>query len=153
MVFQSSESTIERSGTSWASSTGVRRSMQANRPRGTSVEVALRKALFTRGLRFFKDRRPLPKLRCEADVVFPRLRIAVFVDGCFWHGCPLHATRPVLHGDWWGRKLDRNMERDRTNGAILASAGWKVLRFWEHQSIDEMASQTEKLVRASSTAH
>jgi DNA mismatch endonuclease, patch repair protein len=123
--------------------------MQANRPRGTSIEVTLRKALFKRGLRFFKDRRPLPNLRCEADVLFPRRKIAVFVDGCFWHGCPLHATRPVLHGEWWGRKLDRTIERDRTNGAVLAAAGWKVLRFWEHQSIDEMARRTEKLVRSS----
>jgi len=109
--------------------------------------------LFRRGLRFFKDYRPLPELRCEADVVFPRLKIAVFVDGCFWHGCPEHATRPAIHREWWGRKLDRTIERDTANGAILASSGWSVVRFWEHQSVDEMADQTESLVRVQMTAY
>jgi len=127
--------------------------MQSNRPHGTSVEVALRRALFKRGLRFFKDRRPLAELRCEADVVFPRLKIAVFVDGCFWHGCPKHATRPLIHREWWGRKLDRTIERDKANSAVLASEGWKVVRFWEHQSIKEMADLTERFVRTRTASH
>src|SRR5262249_21357027 len=85
---------------SWASSPRVRRSMQSNRPRNTAPEVALRSALHRAGLRFFKHRQPVPGLRCEADIIFPGPRVAGFVDGCFWHGCPPHPTFPKTHPDW-----------------------------------------------------
>jgi DNA mismatch endonuclease (patch repair protein) len=117
---------------SWASTPGVRRSMQSNRPRNTAPEIALRSALHRAGMRFWKHRRPIQGVRCEPDVVFPRIRLAVFVDGCFWHSCPDHATRPVANGDWWARKLEGNVARDRRNTETLQAAGWTVLRIWEH---------------------
>lgn len=72
----------------------------------------------------------LPRRR--ADIVFSRARIAVFVDGCFWHSCPDHATRPTRNAAWWAEKLAKNVARDRETDAVLISAGWTVLRFWEH---------------------
>jgi DNA mismatch endonuclease (patch repair protein) len=88
----------------------------------------------------------LPYLRCEADVVFPKIRLAVFLDGCFWHGCPEHATRPVAHGEWWGRKLDRNKVRDEQNGERLRQAGWTVLRIWVHESQQTAVARIKALV-------
>jgi len=131
---------------SWASSPGVRRSMQSNRPRNTSIELALRSALHRSGLRFWKHRRPVPGLRCEADILFPRIRLAVFVDGCFWHGCPEHATRPVRNGEWWAAKLDGTISRDRRNDESLAAAGWIVLRVWEHEPITQAADTINGVV-------
>lgn len=79
------------------------------------------------------DRAPLPKMRRRADLVFPRARVAVYVDGCFWHRCPLHATAPKNNAEWWDAKLAGNVARDRDTDACLADAGWRVLRFWEHE--------------------
>lgn len=101
--------------------------MQSNRPKDTSLELAVRSALHREGLRFRKNARPLAELRCVADITFPALRLAVFVDGCFWHGCPQHATRPAINREWWAEKLDRNIERDRLNDDRLGSAGWTVV--------------------------
>src|SRR4051812_29474861 len=98
-----------------ASSDASRRSMVANSGRESELEMALRKELFARGLRFRKHLRVLPGLRCTPDVVFTRPRVAVFVDGCFWHRCPTHGTDPATSADWWRRKLDANVERDRRN--------------------------------------
>jgi DNA mismatch endonuclease (patch repair protein) len=136
------------SGESWASSEGVRRSMQSNRPTGTSVEAQIRSGLHRAGLRFKKNGRPIAGLRCEVDVVFPRQKVAVLVDGCFWHGCPIHATRPVINGDWWAAKLDRNMERDRSNDQRLLGAGWTVLRLWEHEPVDIAVARVVSTVQA-----
>lgn len=72
-------------------------------------------------------------MRCRADIVWRGLRLAVFIDGCFWHGCPEHATRPKANGAWWAEKLDGNIQRDRRTDAELTSRGWTVLRFWEHE--------------------
>jgi DNA mismatch endonuclease (patch repair protein) len=123
---------------SWASSLGVRRSMQSNRPRDTQPEVLLRCSLHHAGIRFFKHTRPVIGVRCEADLVFPRKRLAVFVDGCFWHGCPLHATWPATNREFWQQKLTRNRARDRTYDRALVDAGWHVLRLWEHMSLVDM---------------
>jgi DNA mismatch endonuclease (patch repair protein) len=131
---------------SWASSPAVRRSMQHNRPRNTSTEVALRSALHRAGLRFFKHRRPLPDLRCEPDIVFPRVRLAVFVDGCFWHSCPDHGSLPKLNGEWWRAKLEATRARDRRNDEALQVAGWTVLRVWEHDSLDEVVDRIRHLI-------
>lgn len=103
--------------------------MQAVRSRDTAPELTLRRALHARGLRY----RLYAKLPGKPDLVFPRARVAVFVDGCYWHGCPLHATRPKTNADWWAAKLDRNMERDREVDAALAATGWRVIRMWAHQ--------------------
>jgi DNA mismatch endonuclease, patch repair protein len=115
--------------------------MRSNRGKDTGIEVSIRSALHRSGLRFLKHRRPLPDVRCEADIVFPRLKLAVFIDGCFWHGCPQHATRPVTHGEWWAAKLDRTMARDIANRERLQAEGWSVLRVWEHDSSDFAAQQ------------
>ena len=120
-----------------------RMSRQARRD--TAPEIALRKALHRRGLRFRVDR-PLPDLpRRRADVLFSRAHIAVFVDGCFWHECPEHGTQPMSNVEWWSTKLARNVERDRETDAHLRDRGWAVLRFWEH---DDMATAAAVVQRA-----
>jgi DNA mismatch endonuclease (patch repair protein) len=119
-------------GASWASTVGVRRSMQSNRPKNTGPELAVRSALHRAGLRFRIHYRPLRGIKREVDIAFTGPRVAVFVDGCFWHGCPLHATRPATNVEWWATKLDGNIGRDRLTDEALTKAGWLVLRFWEH---------------------
>lgn len=114
--------------------------MQGNQ-RGTRPEVAVRSALHRRGLRFRKNVRPERGLRCEADIVFRRERVAVFVDGCFWHGCPRHGRVPRTNGDYWSAKLARNAARDDRNGRALKSAGWAVIRVWEHDAVDDVADR------------
>jgi DNA mismatch endonuclease, patch repair protein len=118
---------------SWASSDAVRRSMQGNRGRDTRPEIAVRRAAHAQGLRYRVNARPLPGLRRTADMVFSRLKIAVFVDGCFWHGCPQHHTVARTNADYWSRKVSSNMARDADTDDILEQAGWISLRFWEHE--------------------
>jgi DNA mismatch endonuclease (patch repair protein) len=107
--------------------------MQAVRRRDTKPELRLRKELHRRGLRFYVDRAPLPKMRRRADLVFPRKKVAVYVDGCFWHGCPIHGTWPKNNADWWRQKIQGNQARDRDTDRKLADAGWTVVRVWEHE--------------------
>ena len=107
--------------------------MSRQRRVGTKPEIALRKELHRRGRRYFVDRAPLPGMRRRADLVFPRLRVAVYVDGCFWHRCPEHATFPKKNARWWAEKLAGNVARDRDTDARLAAAGWTVVRIWEHE--------------------
>lgn len=108
--------------------------MLGNRRRDTQPEIRLRRLLHAAGLRFRVDYAPdRARLRRRADIVFTRLRIAVFVDGCFWHGCPQHFVAPVANADYWKSKIDRNRARDRETTSQLTEAGWLVLRFWEHQ--------------------
>lgn len=121
--------------------------MQRNRGRDTSPELAVRRVLHAAGLRYRVDFAPLGGRR-RADIVFTRKRIAVFIDGCFWHGCPTHATRPKANADYWGPKLDRNIERDLETTASLQSEGWTVLRFWEHEASTEVAETISKAVRS-----
>jgi len=122
--------------------------MQANRGRETKPEKALRSALHARGLRFRKHFRPLKDLRCDADVVFPAEKVAVFVDGCFWHRCPTHSVRPRTNRDYWSAKIDRNVQRDSRNNQLLQQAGWEVIRVWEHEPSMEAAAAVEKRVIA-----
>lgn len=109
--------------------------MQANRRRDTKPELALRSALHRAGLRYRCDLRiDLPGgKRVRPDVVFTLRRIAVFVDGCFWHSCPEHGRAPSSNTGYWSPKLARNRERDRENSALLRAAGWTVIRLWEHE--------------------
>lgn len=108
--------------------------MKSNRRADTGPERLLRSAIHARGLRFRKDYRiDLPELRVRADVAFPRARVAVFVDGCFWHRCPDHASDPRSHAEFWERKLSKNVERDRRVDVALEAAGWTVIRCWEHE--------------------
>lgn len=118
---------------SWAVSPGRRRNMQANRSRDTGPELALRRLLHARGLRYRVAARPLPELRRTADIVFRRARVAVFIDGCYWHGCPEHYRVPRHHTGYWSVKIATNVERDRDTDVKLLEAGWMVLRFWEHE--------------------
>lgn len=107
--------------------------MGRQRRRDTVPEIALRRELHRRGFRFFVDRAPLPGLRRRADLVFPRKRVAVYVDGCFWHCCPQHATYPKNNAEWWAAKLAGNVQRDRDTDTRLQAAGWTVVRVWEHE--------------------
>lgn len=116
--------------------------MRANRRRDTAPEVALRRGLHRQGLRFRKDARIATISRpVTVDVAFPALRLAIFVDGCFWHSCPAHSTVPKANADYWIPKLSENVARDRRNDRDLAEAGWTVLRLWEHQPVDEMVTR------------
>ncbi|MFG3393097.1 very short patch repair endonuclease [Streptomyces parvus] len=112
--------------------------MRANRSRDTRPELALRRAVHAMGLRYRVAARPIPALRRTADLVFPRQKVAVFLDGCFWHGCPDHHTKAARNFDYWQAKVRRNRERDRDTTERLAEEGWLVLRFWEHE--DPMAA-------------
>ena len=124
-----------------ASSQASRLVMLANRDCDTAPEVALRSVLHRRGLRFRKHLAPLKGLRCRADLVFPRAKVAVFVDGCFWHQCPEHAAFPKANADWLRMKLAQNFNRDRRNDAALAATGWMVIRVWEHEDVDGAADR------------
>ena len=113
--------------------------MRANRRTDTKPELALRSALHRQGFRFRKDfRLDLDGgARVRPDIAFTGHRVAVFVDGCFWHVCPQHGRDPAVNESYWSPKLRRNVERDRAADAALAAAGWRVVRVWEHQSLDE----------------
>lgn len=119
--------------------------MQGNRSRDTKPELAVRTLLHGIGLRYRVDVRPERAIRRRADVVFTRARVAVFIDGCFWHGCPDHFRYPVEHADYWRDKIGRNRERDAETDALLDAAGWRVLRFWSHESpvvaVQDIAAQ------------
>lgn len=129
---------------SWASSAAARATMQGNRGRDTRPELAIRRALHARGRRYFVNRRPVPSIRRTADLVFPTARLAVFVDGCFWHGCPQHHTVAKTNADFWAEKVRGNRERDEETGRMLAEHGWTVLRLWEHVPVDDAVAQVER---------
>lgn len=134
---------------SWATSAGTRKSMLANKRRDTSTELKIRRNVHARGLRYRVDFAPVPGLRRRADIVFTRARIAVFIDGCFWHGCPIHGTSPKRNADYWVPKLAANVARDRDTDDRLVAAGWQVLRIWEHEVPEAAASRIESAVRSS----
>ena len=111
--------------------------MRGIRRTGTKPELALRAALHARGYRYRKDfRLDLPLRRVRPDIAFTRRKVAVFVDGCFWHACPDHGSKPANNTWYWGPKLQRNVERDRVADAALSAAGWDVVRVWEHEPLD-----------------
>lgn len=133
---------------SWASSPGAQRSMKGNRRRDTKPELAVRRILHAQGLRYRVDYAPGSNRRRRADIVFTRLRLAVFIDGCFWHGCPVHANVPATHHEYWQPKLARNVERDRETTAMLEAEGWQVLRIWEHVDPGEAADRIVSAISA-----
>lgn len=123
-------------------SPAVSRRMRRNPRRDTKPEIALRSELHSCGLRFRKD---LP-IRAggrsvRPDVVFTRYRIAVFVDGCFWHCCPIHGNKPARNTGYWGPKLERNVARDAAVDEALGAAGWLVIRGWEHEAPEQIATR------------
>jgi len=120
--------------------------MRANRGRDTGPELALRRVLHARGLRYRVDH-PLPfDRRRRADIAFTRAKVAVFMDGCFWHGCPEHGVTPRTNTDFWVGKIARNRERDADTVRRLDEVGWVVLRFWEHEPVEECASDVAAAV-------
>ncbi|GAA2139348.1 very short patch repair endonuclease [Kitasatospora kazusensis] len=118
---------------SWASSAANRKNMQAIRSRDTQPELVIRRLVHALGLRYRVAARPLPGLRRTADMVFRPAKVAVFIDGCYWHGCPEHYVPPKTNQGYWSEKVARNMSRDSDTNSQLADAGWTVLRFWEHE--------------------
>jgi len=125
--------------------------MAAVRRTNTGPELELRRRLHATGLRFRKDYRlNLPAGRVRPDVVFTRRKVAVFLDGCFWHVCPEHASEPKKNAEFWRQKLARNFQRDRANDASLRESGWTVVRIWEHERLDS-AVERVKAVLASAT--
>ncbi|MFE2523492.1 very short patch repair endonuclease [Streptomyces sp. NPDC059382] len=124
----------------------VRARMSRQKSKDTKIEVALRKALHASGLRFRVHGRPVKGVRREADIVFGPARVAVFVDGCFWHGCPEHATWPRRNAEFWRAKIEGNRARDRDTDARLAEAGWLAVRVWEHEPPAESAVRVAEVV-------
>ena len=130
---------------------GRSNNMRAIRRRDTKPETELRSQLHRLGYRFRKDLRlDLPDRRVRPDIVFTRKRVAVFVDGCFWHCCPEHGRQPSVNGWYWQPKLQRNVKRDRAADDALRAAGWSVLRVWEHTPVEEATGQVQALLRATS---
>jgi DNA mismatch endonuclease (patch repair protein) len=116
--------------------------------RDTKPELALRRLLHGRGLRFRVDRAVLADRRRRADIVFGPAKVAVYVDGCFWHGCPIHATWPKANAEFWREKIEANQARDRDTDKRLERAGWHVERVWEHELPQEAADRIEQIVRS-----
>lgn len=131
---------------SWASSPGVRASMQSNRGRDTKPELALRSAVHALGLRYRVDARPLKELRRTADLVFSGVKVAVFLDGCFWHGCPEHHSVAVTNATFWADKVKTNTARDRDTDRRLEEAGWVAVRVWEHEDPAAAARRIQAVV-------
>ncbi|MFC8590815.1 very short patch repair endonuclease [Streptomyces atroolivaceus] len=128
------------------SSPDVSARMSRQARRDTAPEVAVRKLLHAAGYRYRLNERVPHMSRRTIDIAFTRAKVAVFLDGCFWHGCPDHATRPKSNAEWWREKLDKNMARDSETTAHLVAEGWTVLRFWEHQPSAQVAEQVAKAV-------
>lgn len=126
------------------SSEAVTRVMRGNRKADTKLEVRVRSELHRRGLRFRKQHLIVAgPLKVHADVAFPRQRLAVFLDGCFWHCCSRHGNAPNINASYWSIKLARNLDRDRQVGAALKEDGWQVVRIWEHVPVEEAADMVE----------
>ena len=140
------------------SSPDVSRRMAKVRQTGTAAELALRREMYRLGLRYRIDYEVLKKPRRVADIAFPGRKIAVFVDGCFWHGCPEHATWPKRNADFWRQKIEANRQRDADTNLRLRANGWTALRFWSHESsvgaaraVAHMVAKVDMRHRTSST--
>ncbi|SFO21878.1 very short patch repair endonuclease [Amycolatopsis rubida] len=121
--------------------------MSKQKSRNTGIEMALRKILHAAGYRYRVHRRPVKGVRREADLVFGPSRVAVFVDGCFWHGCPEHGTWPKNNADYWRTKIETNRRRDANTDAVLLEAGWLPVRIWEHEATEVAALRVIETVK------
>jgi DNA mismatch endonuclease (patch repair protein) len=130
------------------SSAGRSANMKANRRTDTKPELALRRALHGLGYRYRKDYRVdlAGGVRVRPDIVFTAKRVAVFIDGCFWHCCPEHGSQPASNTWYWEPKLRRNVERDRAADTALGEAGWTVIRLWEHESLDSAINAVVRVI-------
>lgn len=133
---------------SWASNEAVRASMRSNKGRDTAPELALRRAVHALGLRYRVATRPLKGVRRTADLVFAGPKVAVFLDGCFWHGCPEHHTVAATNAEFWAEKVRRTRERDAETDRLLVDAGWLPVRVWEHEEPDVAAKRIAHHVRS-----
>jgi DNA mismatch endonuclease (patch repair protein) len=124
---------IPQKPTPAASSPAALARMKAAKRRDTTPELRVRRALHRLGFRFYVDRRPLTSSPKRADILFSRQRVAIFIDGCYWHGCPEHGTLPKANADWWAEKITGNARRDRATETELRIQGWRVIRIWEHE--------------------
>jgi DNA mismatch endonuclease (patch repair protein) len=138
----------ETRGRPRATSVDVRASMQGNRSRDTKPELALRSRLHALGLRYRVSTPPMPGVRRTADIVFTRARVAVFVDGCYWHGCADHHRPAKRNSEFWKTKIEANRRRDAEVNQMLSGAGWEVVRVWEHEDPCEAAHRIEAVVRS-----
>ena len=122
--------------------------MSNTRGTDTGPEMAVRRALHRRGMRYRVNFPPVPGLKRTADIVFTRQRIAVLIDGCFWHGCPTH-YRPAMgnRSKFWASKIEENRRRDRESSEAFEADGWRVFRFWEHENVDRVAESVLAAVR------
>lgn len=136
-----------RESGSWASSPAVRAVMRGNKGRDTKPELALRSAVHARGMRYRVGVRPVPQVRRTADIVFSRAKVAVFLDGCFWHGCPEHHRPAKRNTEFWDTKIKGNIDRDANTDALLRKAGWRVIRVWEHEDPAVAAERIAAAVR------
>jgi DNA mismatch endonuclease (patch repair protein) len=119
--------------------------MTRQRRRDTKPEMAIRRLLHARGLRYRVDA-ALPGMRRRSDLLFTSARVAVFVDGCFWHRCPIHGTQPKSNSAWWAEKINANVRRDRDTDRRLSDEGWTVIRVWEHEAPETAADRIAKTV-------
>ena len=126
---------------------GTRRRLQKQRRQDTGPEVALRRELHRRGLRYRKHLNVLPGSRSKHDIVFVRVRVVVEVRGCFWHSCPVHRSIPESNREWWESKLAQNTARDERVARQLADAGWHLIVVWEHEDTRRAADEIEQIVR------
>ncbi|MEV5792999.1 very short patch repair endonuclease [Streptomyces sp. NPDC052192] len=131
----------------------TRARMSRQRSRNTEVEMTLRRALHSAGLRYRVHRRVLKEVRREADIVFGPAKVAVFVDGCFWHGCPEHATWPKRNADFWRTKIEGNRRRDLDTDSRLAAVGWLAVRIWEHEEPLLAATRVQDIVESRRPRH
>ncbi|WP_078311675.1 MULTISPECIES: very short patch repair endonuclease [unclassified Mycobacterium] len=132
---------------SWASSEATRAVMQGNRRRDTAPELAVRRLVHSMGLRYRVDYAPLTAhRRLKADMVFAGAKVAVFLDGCFWHGCPDHHRPARVNSTFWANKVKSNAERDLRTDALLRESNWLVLRFWEHEPPESIAETVRRAV-------
>lgn len=122
------------------------RRMQIQKTRDTASEVRLRQLLHKAGLRYRIDVRPEISVRRRADIVFRADRIAIFVDGCFWHGCPRHGSWPKNNASWWRSKIEQTKLRDIDTGNQLRASGWTIVRVWEHERPEAACLRILKLV-------
>lgn len=145
MANESSKETRRIRNPSPSSEAALRR-MQAAKPRDTAPEKALRSALHSKGLRFRIDQKPIKELNRKADIVFRSVKVAVFVDGCFWHGCPIHGTQAKTNAEFWKNKIEQNQVRDLDTNEQLKKAGWRVVRVWEHEDPERVSPKIYSLV-------
>lgn len=144
----SADGVASRSGVSWASTPAIRAVMRANKGRDTRPELAVRSAVHALGLRYRVGVSPLQGMRRTADLVFPRAKVAVFVDGCFWHGCPEHHRPAKRNSEFWSTKIEGNIARDADTDARLRAAGWTVVRIWEHEPPVAAATKVNAVIKA-----